>query len=304
MRRFAALVCVVCLSLANTIGHAQVAARPTYRATERTTPTEPAEPQISQPAPTPSVISESTTAQRQSQEFRRAQPKIPYLALRPTTVAPVIDGALDDFCWQNAPVISDFTQVDPIQGAAPTERTEVRVLYDQDHIYFAVRCFDREPQRIVATKMQHDTDLESDDTIALTFDTFGRKRSGYFFRMNAANARQEALVGSSGGLNMEWDTIWYGRSRRDAEGWTAEISIPFKSISFDPKNTVWGFNVERQIRRKQETDRWACPFRNKSISSLADFGQLQNLSGIRQGFGLEVKPFLGGRYRDQRDGKT
>ena len=65
-----------------------------------------------------------------------------------------------------------------------------------------------------------------------------------------------------------------------------------------------GFNVERQIRRKQEIDRWACPFRNKSISSLADFGQLQNLSGIRQGIGLEVKPFLAGRYRDQRDGKT
>ena len=322
MSRFAALLCLVCLLLANTKAYSQALASPTYHRAESdvshrtpssmpaesepnqgaTAPTYPAtESDVNQP-PAQSIVTESITSQRRAQEFARGQSKVPYLALRPTSVAPVIDGVLDDVCWQNAPVISDFTQVDPVQGAAPTERTEVRVLYDQDHIYFAVRCYDREPHRIVATKMQHDTDLESDDTIALTFDTFGRKRSGYFFRMNAANARQEALVGAGGELKIEWDTIWYGRSGRDDQGWTAEISIPFKSISFDPKQTVWGFNVERQIRRKQEIDRWSSPFRNKSVSSLADFGQLQNLSGIRQGFGLEVKPFLAGRYRDQRDG--
>jgi hypothetical protein len=242
-------------------------------------------------------VSEPTTAERRSQELSRQRSNVPYLRLLPTSVPPLVDGVLDDFCWQNAPVISEFTQVEPTEGAAPTERTEVRVRYDQDHLYIAVRCYDTEPGKIVATQMQRDADLGSDDTITVTFDTFGRKRAGYLFRMNPANARQDALIGENGDLNVEWDTIWSGRSRIDSEGWTAEFAIPFKSLSFDPKSAVWGFNVERQIRRKQETVRWAFPFKSKSISSLADFGQLQNLSGLRQGAGLEVKPFLAARYR-------
>src|SRR5439155_3539306 len=121
----------------------------------------------------------------------------------------------------------------------------------------AIRCFDSEPQKIVATQMQHDADLSSDDVVSLTFDTFGRKRSGYFFSMNSAGAKTEGLVESNGAVNTNWDAIWYGKSRIDAEGWTAEIAIPFKSLSFDPHSTIWGFNVEREIRRKQERVRWA-----------------------------------------------
>ncbi len=286
--RLAALLCLVWFLWGKSITQAQVAADSAYR------------PDGSEDYHGPlrqAIVSEPTTAERQSHELSRQPSNVPYLRLLPTSVPPVVDGVLDDFCWQNAPVISEFTQVEPTEGAAPTERTEVRIRYDQDHLYIAVRCYDTEPGKIVATQMQRDADLESDDTITLTFDTFARKRAGYLFRMNPANARQDALIGENGDLNVEWDTIWSGRSRIDSEGWTAEFAIPFKSLSFDPKSAVWGFNVERQIRRKQETVRWACPFKSKSISSLADFGQLQNLSGLRQGLGLEVKPFLAARYR-------
>lgn len=250
----------------------------------------------------PAIVSESTTAQPQAHGLPAMEQSRFALRLIPTTVPPVVDGSLGDACWQNAPVISDFTQVEPSEGAAPTERTEVRVLYDRSYLYVAVRCFDSKPEKIRGTQMQHDADLDPDDSVALIFDTFGRTRSGYLFKTNPAGAKLEGLVEANGSLNTNWDTIWFSRSRRDERGWTAEIAIPFRSLSFDPNGTVWGFNVERTIRRKQEIVRWAFPFRNKSITSLADVGELRDLAGITAGIGLEMRPFFAARYRSSRDG--
>ena len=223
---------------------------------------------------------------------------VPSLRMIPTTVPPKIDGKLDDPCWQNAPTISEFTQVEPRAGAAPTERTEVRLTYDPDYLYIAVRCFDREPGKIVAKQMQREADLESDDTIALTFDTFAGKRTGYLFVVTPAGATEDALLEADGKPKSEWDTIWDARTRIDELGWTAEIAIPFKSISFDPGGSVWGFNVERVIRRKQEIVRWASPDLNKNVTSVADLGQLRDMSGMRQGLGIEFKPFFVAHHSD------
>ncbi len=221
-----------------------------------------------------------------------------------TSEPPIIDGRLDDVCWANAPVIDKFTQVEPVEGAAPSERTEVRMLYDHDYLFIGIHCFDREPARIVAKQMQRDADMDSDDTLALVFDTFGRKRTGYLFKITPRGATQDALLEADGAQKTEWDTVWTGLSRIDETGWTAEIAIPFKSLSFDPHRDVWGFNVERVIRRRQETVRWAAPFQNKNVTSLADLGELRDLSGMRKGLGLEFKPFLVTRYRDSSAGKS
>ena len=223
---------------------------------------------------------------------------VPSLRMIPTTVPPQIDGKLDDPCWQNAPTISDFTQVEPRAGAAPTERTEVRLTYDRDYLFIAVRCFDREPDKIVAKQMQREADLESDDTIALAFDTFARKRTGYYFRVTPSGATEDSLLDPDGKPKTEWDTIWNARTRIDELGWTAEIAIPFKSISFDPGGSVWGFNVERVIRRKQEIVRWASPDLNKNVTSVADLGQLRDMAGMRQGLGIEFKPFFVAHHSD------
>ena len=250
-----------------------------------------------------SIVSEPTTGGGEARAFRsKAQDEFS-LHVVPTAIPPLIDGSLDDLCWRSAPVISAFTQVEPTEGAAPTERTEVRVLYDRDFLYFAIRCADARPDAIRGTQMQHDADLQSDDSVALILDTFGSRRSGYFFQTNPAGAKQEGLVEADGSINTNWDTIWSCRSRRDKDGWTTEIAIPFRSLSFDPASSAWGFNVERIIRHKQEIVRWAFPSRNKSISSLADVGALRDLSGIQSGIGLEVRPFLAARYRDQREGR-
>ena len=109
------------------------------------------------------------------------------LAARPTydayqtDQAPLVDGRLDDACWQNAEVLSDFTQVLPVEGAEPSERTEARLIYTHDHLYIGIRCFDSAPDEIRATQMFRDADFHSDDYVAVVFDTFARERDGYYF---------------------------------------------------------------------------------------------------------------------------
>ena len=263
----------------------------------------PASPAAEPAAEAGPVVASSAPSGSRVPRLRATQPS---LRVIPSTVRPRIDGKLDDFCWESAPVIREFTQVEPREGAAPTERTEVRLLYDRDYLFIAVRCFDREPGKIIAKQMQRDADMDSDDTLALVFDTFGRKRTGYLFKITPRGATQDALLEADGAQKTEWDTIWTGSSRIDEAGWTAEIAIPFKSLAFDPQSDVWGFNVERVIRRRQETVRWAAPFQNKNVTSLADLGELRDLSGMRKGLGLEFKPFLVTRFAEgeARDRKT
>ncbi|MBS0658998.1 MAG: carbohydrate binding family 9 domain-containing protein [Verrucomicrobia bacterium] len=220
---------------------------------------------------------------------------LPGVAARAATVPPKIDGLLDDAVWGDAPQLGEFTQVEPREGARPTQRTEVRVLFDRDHLYFAIRCFDSEPGRIRAPQMERDGNLDGDDYVAIALDSFGRKRDGYLFRVNPNGVKVDGLIERDGLVRLEWDTIWQAAARRDDLGWTAELAIPVKSLSFDPAQRTWGLNVERVLRRSQETSRWASPSRNLGVTTLGGFGELRGLEGLVQGLGLTVKPFASWR---------
>jgi hypothetical protein len=220
----------------------------------------------------------------------------------PCAQPPVLDGRLDDACWANAPVVTAFTQVLPVEGAPPSERTEVRFAFTADYLYVAVRCFDAEPGRILASQLRRDASFDSDDYVAVVFDTFARAREGYLFSVNPAGARRDALFGKFSELNVSWDALWDARARVDESGWSAEIAIPCKSLSFDPRAEAWRWNIERHIRRKQETVRWAGLARTKSITALEDFGELRGLGGLRQGLGLEVRPYVRSTHTDQGAG--
>ncbi len=210
---------------------------------------------------------------------------------------PRIDGSLDDECWQRASPITNFTQVLPVEGAAASERTEVRFAYTRDLLFIAIRCFDREPGKILAKSMQRDNAFDSDDYVKIAFDTFGRQRDGYVFMVNPAGARTDGIFGKFSGENTDFDALWTVRARIASDGWLAEIAIPFKSISFDPRHDFWRMNIERVIRHKQETVRWTAISRAKSVTALEDFGDLRDLRELRQGLGLEFRPYVLGRYR-------
>ncbi len=211
--------------------------------------------------------------------------------------APRIDGSLDEECWQRTEPLTNFTQVLPVQGAPPSEQTEVRFAYTRDVLFIAIRCFDRAPRAVLAKAMQRDNPFDSDDYVKIAFDTFGRQRDGYVFMVNPAGARTDSIFGRFAGENRDFDALWDARARIAADGWVAEIAIPFKSISFDPGHDFWRMNIERVIRHKQETVRWAAISIAKSVTALEDFGELRDLRELRQGLGFEFRPYVLGRYR-------
>lgn len=229
---------------------------------------------------------------------------VPSIRARRTDVPPVLDGVLDDTVWAGAPAFEDFTGVIPVEGAAPTERTIVRVLYDADNLYIAVRCHDAEGGKVLGREKRRDSDMEGDDHVEIVVDPFADRRNGYLFQLSAGGAKTDGLIDTSkGDVRLEWDGMWVGKARRDAGGWSAELAIPFKTISFNIESGAWGLNVQRTIRRKQEQVRWAGSRTNSQVTRLSDAGRLEGVSGIHKGLGLTIKPYLSTRV-DTVDSST
>jgi len=214
---------------------------------------------------------------------------------------PVIDGRLDDEVWEQAVPIGPMQQVEPIEGAQPSERTEVRILHDDDFLYFGVRCFDSNPSGIIGTQPQRDANLDSDDRVEILLDTFNDQRNAYFFQMSPVGSRGDALITDNGRVfNKPWDGIWMGKSTVDALGWTMEIALPFKTLAFDPDADVWGLNVQRFIRRRNEVVRWAGASQDYGVFVMSQAGDLTGLEGMTQGLGLDVSPYAKAAWRKTR----
>ena len=237
-------------------------------------------------------LSPAPAVGQSDQEALDVATSTPRVSLVRTDIAPEIDGVLDEPLWEDAALIDDLTQVEPIEGAAPSQRTEVRILYDSDFIYFGIRCFDTEPDKIIAKQLQRDADLGPDDRILIVLDPYFDHRNGYFFVVNPLGVRRESLIENNSSVRDDWDGIWYAKSRIDEQGWTAEIAIPFKTISFNQATTQWGFNIQRTIRRTNEQIRWSAPTQNKSAMSVADAGVLEEIRDLDKGIGLDFKPYV------------
>ena len=203
-----------------------------------------------------------------------------------------LDGRLDEPAWRATVPLARFVQREPIEGGEPSEETEIRVLFNDSALYIGVVCHDRSPSGIVATQLSRDADLEVDDRLTIVLDPFLDHRNGFFFQVNAAGARTDGQVSNNAeSLNRDWDGIWNAVALITGEGWTAEIEIPFKTLRFKPGQATWGLNVERQIKRRQEIDRWAGARQNVWITNLSEAGRLDGLDGVRQGLGLDIRPY-------------
>jgi hypothetical protein len=219
-----------------------------------------------------------------------------------TSVPPVIDGRLDDAVWQSAQPIGDLVQVEPVLGVPCSERTEIRFLHDSEQLYLFVRCFDREPDRILGTSRERDARLEVDDRVEIVFDTFHDRRNAFFFQINAEGSKGDALITNNGAnFNKPWDGIWDGHASIDDLGWSAELALPFKTLNFKDGESVWGFNIERTIGRKRETARWASPSRDYRLFNIYQAGELRGLDGIQQGIGLDIVPFFTANWQNDRE---
>ncbi len=210
-------------------------------------------------------------------------------ALR-TTERIRVDGVLDEAVWQNSPPIGELIQADPFPGKPATERTEVRVAYNDDALYIAIRCFDSAPETIFTSTMARDGSVFSDDAAIVAVDTFHDHRNGYVFATNAAGALNDARV-TDGRNDSSWDGIWWVKTKVDEQGWTAEYEIPFKTLSFDPGITTWGFNVQRRLAKRNEEDRWEAATLEGAVFDVSRAGDLEGLEGLSQGIGLDIKPY-------------
>ena len=178
---------------------------------------------------------------------------------------PKLDGTLDDPAWQHATPIPNFLQREPFEGQTPTEKTEVRILYDKHQIYFGISCFDSDSKRIVATELRRDVPQELDDYFEIIIDSGHDRRNAYVFQVNPLGTQRDALITeeqrtepSLGDGDPGWDGVWTSEARITKEGWTATIAIPFSTLNFmRSRDVIWGINFKRFIRRRNEEDLWS-----------------------------------------------
>ena len=207
-----------------------------------------------------------------------------------------IDGELNETVYARVPAIGDFVQQEPDEGARPTQDTEIWVLFDDTTFYLSVRCWDTEPERIVAKEMRRgNSGVSRDDSITLTLDTFYDRRNGFYFETNMLGGFYEALVTDERAENSDWDTVWETRSARFDGGWSLELAIPFKSLRYPQGGPqVWGINVRRKLLRYEELSYLSPVPASYGRIGIWKFSSAATLVGLEapvESTNLELKPY-------------
>ena len=215
----------------------------------------------------------------------------------------VLDGNLDEAAWSLAEVATDFTQNDPKMGEPATERTEVRILYDDENFYLGVYCYDSAGKEgPIVTQVSRDFSPREGDHFTFIVDTFDDNRNGVVFGTNPRGAKREGQMSEDGGRsNYDWDSIWEVKSKITDAGWQAEFSIPFRTLRFpNTEQQVWGVNFSRRMRRKDESVHWSPIPRPYRLSRTSRAGELSGITGIRQGRNLYLKPYASAPFVRRR----
>lgn len=216
-----------------------------------------------------------------------------------------VDGVLDETLYQTLTPITDFIQQDPNEGQLATEPTLVWILFDAENLYIAARCRDSQPARIMANDMRRDgSNVSQNDNFSVVLDTFHDRRNGYEFLMNSIGGAWDSQITDERDVNRDWNTVWIPRSRRDAEGFTVEIAIPFRSLRYRGSGPqVWGINVRRNVRWKNELSYLSPVPRQYGARGILRLSQAATLVGLEAPPGslnLDVKPYAVGSVKADR----
>ncbi len=206
------------------------------------------------------------------------------------TEPPIIDGRLSDEVWAQAPAVDHFRQRDPNEGQAATERTEIRVVYDEDALYVGARLYDSEPARISKRVTARDEHPDA-DAVSIFLDPRHDHRTGVTFTVTAAGSQYDSILSNDTFQDSSWNAVWLSAVSHDGQGWSAELRIPFSQLRFNAgEHQTWGFNVSRYIRRKNETV-WL-EFWPKNDDGLASrMMHLTSLDSVRARRRLEIAPY-------------
>ena len=203
----------------------------------------------------------------------------------------IIDGKLNEAMWETSNAVTGFTQRNPDGGKPATEKTVVRILYDDDAIYIGARMYDSSPDSIIARLVRKDNDSNSDQFMVF-FDPYNDKRSGYYFGLTAAGTIKDGVLFNDDWDNDSWDAVWEGKVNIDDKGWTAEMRIPFSQMRFKlSKHNIWGINFKRNISRNNESDYLSYVPKTES-GFVSHFVELQGLNNIKPQNKLEILPYV------------
>ncbi|MBM3790377.1 MAG: carbohydrate binding family 9 domain-containing protein [Acidobacteria bacterium] len=214
-------------------------------------------------------------------------------------------------------MIDGFWQTRPDEGKPASERTEVRIVFTEDTLFFGVVCYDRQPDGIIVTDSRRDSSLDDTDSFQLILDTYRDHQNGFVFGTNPAGIEYDAQVsnegqsgeraqvgmraqsGSGGGLNLNWDASWEVRTKTSPLGWSAEFAIPFRTLRYPQgRNQTWGVNFQRNIRRHKEVAFWAPLARQFSLYRLSEAGAVTSIE-VSEQRNLKFIPYALGQVRRQ-----
>jgi hypothetical protein len=209
--------------------------------------------------------------------------------------APKIDGRITEACWQTGDWSGGFRQQQPLQAHAPSQETEIKILYDDQHLYIGIKCYDTEPEKIRPILGRRD-DFTSGDIAGIALDTYHDKRTAFEFNVSAAGQKIDLMHLGAYQWDTNWDAVWDGKSYVGDSLWSVEIRIPFSQLRFAKKDEqVWGMHIWRWIDRLDEEDQWKLiPIDAPAMVYI--FGELRGIKGIQTKKNFEILPYAKAKY--------
>ncbi|PJA08399.1 MAG: hypothetical protein COX70_03770 [Flavobacteriales bacterium CG_4_10_14_0_2_um_filter_32_8] len=207
--------------------------------------------------------------------------------------APKIDGILDDEVWKKAPIATDFIQNEPNPGNKPSQKTEVRVLYDNTALYIGATMYDVSKDSIMRQLSQRDEE-ENTDLFAVFIDTYNDGQNGYGLVVHPTGVQWDAKYSEAQGQDISWNAVWISEVFIDENNWYVEMKIPYSAIRFPEKPIQeWGINFARKIRRLREFSYWNSV--NPEVNGFVNqWGKLAGVSDIEAPVRLLFSPYVSG----------
>jgi hypothetical protein len=204
-----------------------------------------------------------------------------------------VDGRLDDEPWRLAPPIDDFVQKEPVEGDPPTDRMEVRFVFDATALYVGARMFTENTQALQAPLGPRDNSDQAEH-VQIWLDTFRDRRSAAMFGVTAAGVRLDRFHSSDteDSSDAGFNPVWAAATAVTGDGWTAELWIPFSQLRFNAQDEqVWGLNIRRFRPTLDEEDYWVAVPRTERVF-ISRFGDLRGISGVQPDRRIELLPYV------------
>ncbi len=206
--------------------------------------------------------------------------------------APKIDGKLDDAAWRNIPSVNTTITLSPEFGKSPSERSEIKVIYDDAAIYVAANLLDNHHDLIKHQLSQRDDPGALADNFIVGFDTYNDGQNGYRFQVTAAGVQYDEKGSTQNQHDASWDAVWESAVSLNSDGWSCEIKIPYSALRF-PSSPLqdWGLQFGRNIMRLGELDLWS-PVDPKIAGIINQWGKLKGLENISPPLRLSLEPYF------------